>query len=185
MFILNLDFFILIQIVSKFTTFQKKITLKKQITVEYEVFPSLERLAQEEMSLMEQAVLARANAYAPYSSFHVGAAVLLENGKVVVGNNQENASYPSGLCAERVAIFQAGAIYPGVKIKAVAITATSKNYAVKEPAAPCGNCRQAMIEYEQKQKEPISILLMGEIGEVIKISSLSDILPLAFNSSFL
>ncbi|ADV48084.1 cytidine deaminase [Cellulophaga sp. E16_2] len=159
--------------------------MKKQITIEYEVYPSIEKLAEEDLQLMKQAVLARGNAYAPYSNFHVGAAVLLENGEVVIGNNQENASYPSGLCAERVAIFQAGAKFPGVAIKSVAITATSKNYAVEEPAAPCGNCRQAMIEYEQKQKQPISILLMGEKGEVIKINSLSDILPLAFNSSFL
>ena len=129
--------------------------------------------------------MARANAYAPYSKSHVGAAVLLENGKVVIGNNQENASYPSGLCAERVAIFQAGALYPGIAIKTVAITATSKNYIVEEPAAPCGNCRQAIIEYEQKQKTPIAILLMGEKGEVIKITSMADILPLAFSSSFL
>ena len=138
-----------------------------------------------DLSLMQQAILARANAYAPYSKFHVGAAVLLENGKVVIGNNQENASYPSGLCAERVAIFQAGALYPGIAIKTVAITATSKNYIVEEPAAPCGNCRQAIIEYEQKQKTPIAILLMGEKGEVIKITSMADILPLAFSSSFL
>ncbi|WP_158974353.1 cytidine deaminase [Cellulophaga sp. L1A9] len=159
--------------------------MKKQITIEYEVYPSIDQLEKEDVQLMKQAVGARANAYAPYSNFYVGAAVLLENGEVVIGNNQENASYPSGLCAERVAIFQAGAKFPGVIIKSVAITATSKNYAVEEPAAPCGNCRQAMIEYEQKQKQPISILLMGEKGEVIKINSLSDILPLAFSSFFL
>jgi cytidine deaminase len=134
---------------------------------------------------MNSAIGARKNAYAPYSNFYVGAAVLLENGAIVIGSNQENASYPSGLCAERVAIFQAGALYPGVTIKAVAITATSKNYIVKQAAAPCGNCRQAMIEYEQKQKQPIKILLMGEQGEVIQFNSLLDILPLAFNNSFL
>lgn len=158
---------------------------KHQILIDYSVYPSLEDLPVEDLELIQHAVKARANAYAPYSNFYVGAAVLLENDEVVIGNNQENASYPSGLCAERVAIFQAGAKYPGVGIKAVAITATSKNYVVNEPAAPCGNCRQAMIEYEQKQKMPIRILLMGEKGEVIKFNSLADILPLAFSSTFL
>ena len=158
---------------------------KHKITIDYTVYPSLQDLDATDSSLMNQAIAARANAYAPYSNFHVGAAVLLANGEVVIGNNQENASYPSGLCAERVAIFQAGAKYPGIAIKAVAITATSKNYVVEEPAAPCGNCRQSMIEYEQKQKSSIAILLMGEKGEVIKIKSLADILPLAFSNSFL
>lgn len=158
---------------------------KRQITIDYTVYPSLMDLEEKDLNLMQQAISARANAYAPYSNFHVGAAVLLANGEVVIGNNQENASYPSGLCAERVAIFQAGAKYPGIAIIAVAITATSKNYVVEEPAAPCGNCRQAMIEYEQKQQAPISILLMGEKGVVISIKSLADILPLAFSSSFL
>lgn len=158
---------------------------KHQIIIDYSVYPDLNSLLASNQELMNHAVEARRNAYAPYSNFHVGAAVLLENGAIVIGNNQENASYPSGLCAERVAIFQAGAKYPGIQIKAVAISATSKNYIVKEPAAPCGNCRQAMIEYEQKQKHPIRVLLMGEEGKVIEFNSLIDILPLAFNNSFL
>ncbi|MDP5229663.1 MAG: cytidine deaminase [Cellulophaga sp.] len=158
---------------------------KHQIIIDYSVYPDLNSLLASDQELMNHAVEARRNAYAPYSNFHVGAAVLLENGAIVIGNNQENASYPSGLCAERVAIFQAGAKYSGIQIKAVAITATSKNYIVKEPAAPCGNCRQAMIEYEQKQKQPIRILLMGEEGKIIEFNSLIDILPLAFNNSFL
>lgn len=158
---------------------------KKQIIIDYTIHPSFENLFEEDMILMNSAIEARKNAYAPYSNFFVGAAVLLENGQIVIGNNQENASYPSGLCAERVAVFQAGAKYPGVTIKTIAITATSKNYVVKEAAAPCGNCRQAMIEYEQKQKQPIKILLMGEEGEVIQFNSLLDILPLAFSNSFL
>ncbi|MEO0525746.1 MAG: cytidine deaminase [Bacteroidota bacterium] len=158
---------------------------KKQVVFEFTSFNSLEDLPSTERQLMDAAVQARENAYAPYSNFNVGAAVLLANGEVVIGNNQENASYPSGLCAERVAIFQAGARYPNVQINMVAITATSRNYVVKEPAAPCGNCRQAMAEYEQKQKTPIVLLLMGETGEVFKCESIADILPLAFNNSFL
>ncbi len=149
------------------------------------VYDSINELPETDKKIMLKAVEARNNAYAPYSSFFVGAAVLLENGKIVLGNNQENAAYPSGLCAERVAIYQAAAIYPNVKICSVAISATSKNYKVLEPAAPCGNCRQSMIEYEQKQKEPITLLLMGEEGSVVKCNSISDILPLAFSNSFL
>ena len=134
---------------------------------------------------MNRAIQARENAYAPYSNFKVGAAVLMENGEVVIGSNQENASYPSGLCAERVAVFQAGAKYPGLTIEAIAITAASDHYLVNQPAGPCGNCRQSIAEYEQKQKSPIRILLMGEKGTVIKCNAISDILPLAFNNSFL
>jgi len=158
---------------------------KVQLNLEFEEYEFLDELSKEDSSLMNKAVRARSNAYAPYSNFQVGAAILLDNGVVVIGNNQENASYPSGLCAERVAIFQAGALYPNVPIKAIAITATSVNYVVKSPAAPCGNCRQAIAEYEQKQEHSIRLLLMGEIGKIIKCNSLSDILPLAFNNTFL
>ncbi|WP_394750941.1 cytidine deaminase [Spongiimicrobium salis] len=158
---------------------------KRQIAFELLVYDSLEELQAEDQKLMGAAVEARKKAYAPYSDFHVGAAILLGNGEIVLGNNQENASYPSGLCAERVAIFYAGANYPGVEIKAIAISATSKNHVVEKPAAPCGNCRQAISEYEVKQKKPIPILMMGEKGPVLKCHALSDILPLAFNNSFL
>lgn len=158
---------------------------KRQIAFELTVFDSLENLPEGDQQLMKEAVKARGDAYAPYSNFQVGAAVLLENGSIVIGNNQENASYPSGLCAERVAVFHAGAKYPGVTIKTIAITATSKNYVVDTPAAPCGNCRQSIAEYEQKQDSPITLLLMGETGEVLKCDSIADILPLAFDNSFL
>ena len=160
--------------------------MKKQtISFELSVFESLEELDEQDHNLMLMAIDARKDAYAPYSKFMVGAAVLLENDKVVIGSNQENASYPSGLCAERVAVFQAGAKYPGVAIKAIAITAMSKTHLVEQPAAPCGNCRQAISEYEYKQKSPIELLLMGEKGEIIKCQSLADILPLGFNNSYL
>ncbi len=155
--------------------------MKKQtISFELSIFESLEELNKQDHDLMLKAIAARKDAYAPYSNFMVGAAVLLENDKVVIGSNQENASYPSGLCAERVAVFQAGAKYPGITIKSIAITAMSKNHLVEKPAAPCGNCRQAISEYEYKQKSPIELLLMGEKGEIIKCSSLADILPLGF-----
>lgn len=158
---------------------------KQHIGFDLLIFHSMDELTKEDNDLMKAAIEARKNAYAPYSSFYVGAAVNLENGEVVIGNNQENASYPSGLCAERVAIFQAGAKFPGVKITSIAISATSKNYVVERAAAPCGNCRQSISEYETKQGSPIVLLLMGEVGEVLKCRSIADILPLAFNSSYL
>tara|TARA_R110002050_G_scaffold85324_6_gene182117 strand:+ start:1059 stop:1547 length:489 start_codon:yes stop_codon:yes gene_type:complete len=158
---------------------------QKKISFDITIYDSFDELKAEDQSLMTAAIQARQRAYAPYSSFNVGASILLDNGEIVEGSNQENASYPSGLCAERVAIFYAGANYPGVKIKAIAITAASLNHEVNEPAAPCGNCRQAISEYEFKQGEPIKILMMGETGSVIECSSLADLLPLGFNNTFL
>ena len=159
--------------------------LKKELRFQITVYKNLNELAPKDKALMLQAVSARKNAYAPYSNFRVGAAVSLVNNEVVIGSNQENASYPSGLCAERVAIFHAGAKFPNVSVNTVAISAASDNYEVTSPAAPCGNCRQAMYEYEFKQKQPIRLLLMGEKGSIIECSSVDDILPLGFNSSFL
>lgn len=158
---------------------------KRKIGFELLVFDDASELSQNDQKLLQEAAKARENAYAPYSKFRVGAAVLLENGEVIIGSNQENASYPAGLCAERVAIFHAGAKYPGIAVKTIAICASSSKDGISSPAAPCGNCRQSIIEYEQKQRSPISLLLSSESGPVNKCNSMSDILPLAFNSSFL
>ncbi|NNF19386.1 MAG: cytidine deaminase [Flavobacteriaceae bacterium] len=158
---------------------------KKKVTFDLEIYDSQEELAVLDQELMRTAVLARENAYAPYSGFQVGAAVLLANGEIVIGNNQENASYPSGLCAERVAIFHAGARFPGIAVKAIAISVNSVRREVDTPAAPCGNCRQAIAEYEQRQDDGIEILMMGASGEVYKSSSIADLLPLAFGKSYL
>lgn len=158
---------------------------KRRQEFEYFLFDSFEELSSEHQLLMSSAIAARKDAYAPYSKFQVGAAVLLENGKTVIGSNQENASYPAGVCAERVAILHAGAKYPGVEIKAIAISATSENHQVDKPVSSCGICRQSMAEYEQKQKAPIVILMMGEIGPVIQCDSVLDLIPFAFDSSFL
>lgn len=159
--------------------------IQKNISFNITIYNAIEELNDNDKMLMSAAIQARKKAYAPYSDFFVGAAVLLENGEIIEGNNQENASYPSGLCAERVAVFYAGAKYPGMKIKAIAISASSLNHVVNEPAAPCGNCRQSISEYEFRQKEPIKVLLMGEIGSIIECNSLGDLLPLGFNSSYL
>lgn len=128
---------------------------------------------------------ARHKAYAPYSNFTVGCALQLENGVIFTGNNQENAAYPSGLCAERVAIYAAGANYPGVAIKNVALTASPVNDSLQIPVPPCGACRQAIAEYENRQQQPIAIYFMGASGTVAKAHSLKDLLPLVFDQSYL
>ncbi|PIF32696.1 cytidine deaminase [Flavobacterium sp. 9] len=155
------------------------------ITSSFLVFDSLNDLSQDIQDLMNQAVEIRKKAYAPYSQFRVGAALLLDNGKIVLGSNQENAAYPSGLCAERVAIFHAGSIYPEAKILKLAITAASDTNQTKAPIPPCGSCRQSIAEYEIKQDTPIEIYFMGEIGEVYKSASLKNLLPFMFDKKFL
>lgn len=158
---------------------------KFTITSNLEIYDSIGELPEGVKELMEEAFEARDKAYSPYSKFSVGAAILLDNGVVVTGSNQENASYPAGLCAERTAIFYAGAKYPGSKILKMAISAKSSNHVVETPTPPCGSCRQAIAEYEMKQKTPIQIYFMGESGKVVKAASISDLLPLIFDSSFL
>lgn len=159
----------------------------KQIEIRtvFSVYASLDELPQEIQSLMQQAIAVRKNAYAPYSKFKVGTALLLDNGKVVLGSNQENAAYPSGLCAERVAIFQSGAIYPNAKIIKMAITAASDTNQTLAPIPPCGSCRQSISEYEFKQNTPIEIYFMGESGGIYKSDSIKNLLPLSFDKNFL
>ena len=155
------------------------------ITSHLEVYDSIEEVSSEVQDLMKKAIEVRDEAYAPYSNFKVGAAIYLENDEVVVGSNQENASYPSGLCAERTAVYYAGAKYPGKRILRIAISAKSLKQKVVSPVPPCGACRQALVEYEVKQEEPIELYFMGETGKVIKADSVKDILPLVFDNSCL
>lgn len=155
------------------------------ITTTFSVFDSKEELSADLLELMNQAIEIRKKAYAPYSKFRVGCAILLDNGKIVLGSNQENAAYPSGLCAERVAIFQAGAIYPEAKIIKMSISATSDEKPVLAPIPPCGACRQSIAEYEFKQETPIEIYFMGESGEVYKSDSLKNLLPFLFDKNYL
>lgn len=155
------------------------------ITSRLEVYDSFDELPEDFQELMKQAFRVRDTAYAPYSEFKVGAALLLDNDQVVLGSNQENASYPSGLCAERTAAFAAGAQYPDSAIKAIAISAKSLRHQVVSPVPPCGACRQALIEYEVKQDKPIEIFFMGESGKVVKADSIKDLLPLVFDNSCL
>ncbi|CAM2978353.1 cytidine deaminase [Flavobacterium succinicans] len=155
------------------------------ITTSFQQFDSLLELPSEIQHLMQEAVKIRKNAYAPYSQFRVGAALLLDNQEIICGSNQENAAYPSGLCAERVAIFYAGAKYPGAKITKMAITAASDTNPTTEPIPPCGACRQSIAEYEIKQDQAIEIFFMGETGVIYQSDSLKNLLPFMFNKKFL
>lgn len=158
---------------------------KLSIVTEFEVYNSATDLSKKEAELLAEAQKMVKSAYAPYSEFHVGAAVLLENGKIVTGNNQENAAYPSSLCAERVAIFYAGAQYPNVAVKAIAISVKSKNVVIKVPLSPCGGCRQVIAEYENKFEKPIRIIMSGEKGQIYVAKSIESLLPLMFTKKYL
>ncbi|QBN18671.1 cytidine deaminase [Flavobacterium nackdongense] len=155
------------------------------ISAQFSVFDTLSELPTDIQNLMAAAIAVRKNAYAPYSKFRVGAALLLDNGNIVLGSNQENAAYPSGLCAERVAVFQAGTLYPDAKILKMAITAASDTHQTNAPIPPCGSCRQSIAEYEIKQDYPIDIYFMGEIGSIYQSDSLKNLLPLMFDKKFL
>lgn len=159
----------------------------KQITIttSFSVYNSLSELNSEDQGLMLKAIENRKKAYAPYSEFNVGVAILLDNGQVVQGSNQENAAYPSGLCAERVAIFYAGANYPEAKILKLFISAAPANRELESPIPPCGACRQSIAEYEIKQESDIEIFFMGSKGEVYKSDSLKNLLPLLFDKKYL
>ncbi len=148
-------------------------------------YAGLKELAKEDKTLLEAAIESREQAYAPYSRFYVGAAVLLNDGTIVTGNNQENAAYPSGLCAERVAIFSANANHPDQPIKAVAISCRNSEKRTAQPYTSCGSCRQVMLEYELKQEQPIRILFYGEEGEVWESSDAKSLLPWFFDRSAL
>lgn len=149
----------------------------------FDEYENIDELPESDRNLMKEAETAADAAYAPYSRFHVGAAVLLDNGIVVKGNNQENAAYPSGLCAERVALFAAGAHYPNVGIKSIAITAYSElknNH--HQAVSPCGDCRQVMAEYEHRYKHSIRLIMEAEDGKYLVSSSVKQLLPYMFNS---
>ena len=152
---------------------------ENQIQIHYNTY-KWEELSEIYKNLMDRSIEAQLNAYAPYSNFKVGAAILLEDGTVFTGNNQENSAFPSGLCAERVAIFACSAQYPNIKINVIAISSNSEKIDINTVLAPCGSCRQSMYEYESKQNKPIRVLLKGVDNEVVEFLSVSDLLPLVF-----
>lgn len=153
---------------------------KKAITISYTEYSSPEELSNEDSDLFAEAENAISNAYAPYSGFKVGAAIRLENGKVITGNNQENAAYPSGLCAERVAIFYGSSMYPDVPVKTIAITARAEGFEFQGPVAPCGSCRQVMAETENRYKNNLRVIMKGVSGKIFLVEGVNNLLPWMF-----
>lgn len=153
----------------------------KEIKIAYQEFQSLEELEAKDMELAQAAVEATELAYAPYSKFNVGAAVLFDDGVIIKGSNQENAAYPSGLCAERTALFYASASRPDKAMTAIAIAAAQNGVLCQTPATPCGACRQVMAQYQLKSGLPMSVLLVGA-QKIWKFEKVDDLLPLIFDS---
>lgn len=156
---------------------------KELYEFKYEVFESSSDLPESERSLLEEARKVTEIAYAPYSEFRVGAVALLNNGGKVSGTNQENASYPVGLCAERALLATASALYTNIPIQAMAIAYHNLNGESASPVSPCGMCRQYISEYEERMKQPIRLILSGMQGRVIVIESAGQLLPLSFGSA--
>lgn len=153
--------------------------IKKQYITHIHEYESANELGNDDGLLVKNAIEATEKAYAPYSKFRVGACVLLANGKMFTGNNQENAAYPSGLCAERVAIFYANSEYPDVPVKAIAVAASNKGGRIENPVPPCGSCRQVLLESETRFKNNIKVILVGE-PKIIIINNVKELLPLSF-----
>ena len=156
-------------------------TEQVQLNITYEVVSSPEGLTDQERQVLHLAQNATNNAYAPYSNFMVGAALLLSDGSTHQGTNQENAAYPSGLCAERTLLFGVGSNFPNEKIEILAVTARRRQESFFLPACPCGACRQVMAEYQNRQKAPIRLLMQSADGKVVRFQSVSDLLPFTFS----
>lgn len=153
----------------------------KELSFQYKEFDRVDDLPPELRDLAYKAKRALTTSYSPYSEFAVGAAVLLDNNEIVLGSNQENGAYPSGLCAERVALFYAGSQFPGVAVKAMAVAASFKGIPIVEPVSPCGACRQVMIETQSIGGKPYTIVMVGE-GRVIVLDDAKFLLPFTFSS---
>ncbi|WP_129716362.1 cytidine deaminase [Pedobacter sp. SYP-B3415] len=154
---------------------------KISLHIHYHRFTSVEALNENEQRLCRAAVSATETSYSPYSEFRVGAALQLEDGQIVSGSNQENIAYPSGLCAERTALFAVGTQFPGTAITVMAVTARTDRFVIRQPVTSCGACLQVMAEFEKRQKQPIAVLFYCIGGEVIRVNSVRDLLPFAFN----
>ena len=154
---------------------------EKQINISFHEYSSISELPQKDQELCHAAIEAMQGSYAPYSHFNVGAAVRLSNGIIVKGANQENAAFPSGLCAERTALFSAGASYPDKAIVSLALAGGVGGRLAKAPATPCGACRQVMAQYQLKGGKPMSVIMIGD-GRIWKFDKVDDILPLIFDS---
>lgn len=155
----------------------------KKYEFEYEVYNDISELSEKDAWLLTEARTVTEQAYAPYSNFHVGAVAMLENGQVVAGTNQENASYPVGICAERVLLGSVATLHPNVPIESIAISYSSETVKSDHPISPCGMCRQALLEYETRLSKPIRLILSGQEGKVYIIKTASLLLPFAFTSN--
>ena len=153
--------------------------------VTWQSYHDEQELSPEQQALIQEATKALDKAYAPYSNFHVGAAVRLDNGEVLSGANFENAAYPMCLCAERTTLAAAVSTHPDSVVKAMAITVRNPEKAIEQPAAPCGACRQVLVEAESRQSADIEILLKGETGPIYVLSNAKILLPFYFDGSFL
>ncbi len=156
---------------------------KRNISISFDEYNSLDELNSQDQILCIEAKKAMSNSHSPYSGFRVGVAVQLESGQIVYGSNQENVAYPSGLCAERVALFMIGTTYPDDKILSMAITAQTDHFLIKEPVTSCGACLQVMAEYEKKQSHPINVLFYCLNGTIIRTTGIKTLLPFAFEET--
>jgi cytidine deaminase len=148
----------------------------------YKVYDNIAELPEEQQWLLNEAREVTANAYAPYSNFQVGAVAKMANGEIVAGSNQENASFPVGLCAERVLLASVSSLFPKVPIDTIAISYRSEHQKSDHPISPCGICRQSLQEFESRVNHPVQLVLGGMEGPVYVIDSASRLLPLAFTS---
>ncbi len=151
-----------------------------KLSIEYDLLESWEALSAEDRELVERAYAVCENAYAPYSKFRVGAAVKLGNGEIILGSNQENIAYPSGLCAERVALFYAGANFPEEVVETICVVARGELLPWDRVLSPCGSCRQVMLETENRQKKAYRIILVSQDNKTLVFNAALDLLPFAF-----
>ena len=156
---------------------------EKQITLTIQVYDRADELRTDETELIDEARKALSKSYAPYSNFRVGSAALLANGETLSAANQENASYPVCVCAEVALLSACSAVYPGVSISKIAITTLSATHSSDSPKAPCGQCRQALLEFENRSGGDIEIILAGDKGPIYKLASVRDLLPLHFSAT--
>jgi len=154
--------------------------ISKEIKIAFEEYLTLEQLTSADKDLCLEAVKAMGNSHSPYSKFRVGAALRLQSGKIIYGSNQENVAYPSGLCAERVALFHWGANHPDDPIISMAVTAHTNEFSLVKPVTPCGSCLQVLAEYEQKQGKPIEVMLYCQNGSIWKTCGVQCFLPFLF-----
>jgi cytidine deaminase len=156
--------------------------MKHQLKIEYQLFPNTECLTEKELELLSNALEACKNAYAPYSKFKVGASVLLDSGRIIKGSNQENIAYPSGLCAERVTLFNCGSNYPDEKVDVLCIVAKGDLLPVDRLLSPCGGCRQVMVETEERQGQSYKVIIVSQDERVLIFDSAKYLLPFVFGS---